>query len=736
MLTEEPKNDKEKLQLFWVDQIAQYDRDAEPWVSRAKKIQKRYKDERGGNNASDSATTRYNILWSNIQTLKPALYAKDPTPEVERRFKDKDDAGRVASEVLERCLSYSISTSCFGSIMRQGVLDKLLCGRGTGWVRYVPHMRDVDLVGSEEIQDEGFSITDDVDEDEQQTEQEIEYEEILYDFVYFEEFGHTKARTWEEVRAVWRMAYLDRDELVERFGEEIGATIPLDHKEDSKSESNAGKKATIYEIWDKKTEKAIWLSKEVKEILDERDDPLELEGFFPCPKPMFATLANDSTIPVPDYYLYQDQAISLDQLSQRIALITDAVKVAGVYDASAPGIGKLLLSGSENTLIPVDSWAVFSEKGGMQGAISMLPVLEIANVLNALYDIREKVKADLYEISGMSDIIRGASDPAETATAQQIKSNYASVRLDEMQRDVQRFACDLLKIGGQIIASQFQLETIKMISGIKLMTEQEKAVIQQQQAMQQGQLDQNGQPIQPPPLPKEQAELMAEPTWEEVDALLKDNASRCFRIDVETDSTISQDAQQEQQSRLEFVQTIGQVLQGANAIAQTTPALLPAVKESVMFLLRSYKVGRTTEASFQTAMDKLGELSEQPPQGDGKGQKQDNSVQVETIKQQGTAQNDAQKADAAMQLEALRHANDLQFEAMKQQHQSEMERLKIQHSAELERAKEWQADKTAQAKIASAHSLQTSEMIHHAAENEADRQAQALQASANFGGVE
>ncbi len=730
----EPLSDNAKLKSFWSDQIDQYNNDAEKWIKRAKKIQKRYKDERGDNNSTDNTNgTRYNILWSNIQTLKPALYAKDPTPEVERRFKDKDDAGRVASEVLERCLSYSINTSTFGNIMRHGVLDKLIVGRGTGWVRYVPHMRDVELQGNEEIKDEGFQVTDNGEEDEQEREQEIEYEEIAYDFVYFEEFGHTKARTWEEVRAVWRIAYLDRDELIERFGEEVGGNIPLDHKEDNaKPEATTGKKATIYEIWDKKTEKAIWISKNVPEALDVRDDPLELEGFFPCPKPMFATIANDSTIPVPDYYMYQDQAISLDQLSQRINLITDAVKVAGVYDSSAPGIGKILTSGAENMLIPVDSWAAFADKGGLQGAISMLPVLEIANVLNALYDIREKVKADLYEISGMSDLIRGASDPNETATAQQIKSNYASVRLNDMQRDVQRFSCDMLKIAGQIIANHFQLETIKQISGVKLMTQQQMA---QQQADQQAQMQaqQTGQPPQPaqlPPLPKEQQELMIEPTWEEVDGLLKDNSARCFRIDIETDSTILQDAKEEQQSRLEFTQTMGQMIAGAATIAKTVPQLMPVVAETTMFLLRSYKIGRTTEASFQAVMDKITEMGNQPPQPEGGAEKQDNSVQVETIKQQGTMQNDAQKANAQVQLEQIKHQNDMQFEQMKQQHQAQMEQLKIQHANDLAAAKQYQDNKIANDKIASAHSLAASDMIHSAAQNEADRGLQALQMNA------
>src|ERR1700675_656423 len=90
---------------FWRNEIQLWERTADKWLKRGRKIMKRYKDVR---TPREDAVTRLNILWSNVQTRVPALYARDPKPEVERRFKDKDPVGRQVAGVLERCLDYTI----------------------------------------------------------------------------------------------------------------------------------------------------------------------------------------------------------------------------------------------------------------------------------------------------------------------------------------------------------------------------------------------------------------------------------------------------------------------------------------------------------------------------------------------------------------------------------------------------------------------------------------------------
>lgn len=689
---------KDDYTAKWVPLITAYERAADKWERRSTKIIKRYKDDRG---QRDINASRYNVLWSNVETLKPALFARVPKADVKRRFDDKDPVGRVSADVLERCIDYFLQQYAFGAMARQCVLDFLLPGRGTAWVRYVPHMRDMDVQGTPETKSDGEQITEDAEldgETEDEPPQEVYWEEVLPDYVHWQDFGHTEARTWEEVTAVWRRVYLTREQLVERFGKEIGNAVSLDYTPkglDGEKTGDAVKKASVYEIWDRDTKKTIWVSKFYPKKLDVRDDPLKLDRFFPCPRPLYATLGNDSIIPVPDYVEYQDQANELDELTARITVITKAIKVAGVYDASADGVQQLLNDGHENQLIPVSSWAMFAEKGGLKGVVDFLPIKEISEVLMTLYECRDKVKQDLYEITGMSDILRGATNPNETFGAQKIKQNFVTMRLDERQRAVGRFCRGVVEIVGQIIAMQFSLETIKQISGVKLMTQQEKQFAQQQMQMKAAQAQQAGQ--QPPPPPEELTKLLEEPSWDEVYALLKDEPSRCFRLDLETDSTIQNDEDMEKQNRMEFLTAIGGFMEKAS---MAPPALAPLMGELLMFAVRAFPVGKSVESSIQAAVEKLNDQAKNPaPPPPNPDQIKADAATQQT---QMVEQNKAQIAQQQQAAEAQRH----QWELMQQQQESAAQRQadmameRMRQLAEDARAQREQDNQAMQAQMA------------------------------------
>ena len=229
----------------------------------------------------------------------------------------------------------------------------------------------------------------------------------------------------------------------------------------------------------KETGKVYWFTKNYNELIDERDDPLELEGFFPCSKPLYSTTTSDTLIPVPDFVLYQDQANELDILSDRIDGLVKALRIRGVYDASQPALQRLLTEGDNNTLVPVDKWLAFSEKGGLKGSIDILPIEELANALLQCYRARQEIKAQIYEITGISDIIRGASQASETATAQQIKGQYAGLRLRSMQEEVALFASELIRLKAQVICGKFQPQTILSYAAANQMTPQDQQMIPQ-----------------------------------------------------------------------------------------------------------------------------------------------------------------------------------------------------------------------------------------------------------------
>lgn len=677
----------------WVTEIKLYEQDSQEWVERAKRIVKRYKDKRTSRETSDGQR-RYNVLYSNVQTLLPAYFSRAPKPDIERRFKDKDVVGRMAAQVWERATTYFTSTDEFKDCIRKAVLDRLLPGRGVVWARYVPHMRDIQVSGDADVRQDGAQITDDMEQEENP--QEVYYEEVCSDYVYWEDFGHTVARTWEEVRAVWRKVYLTREELIKRFGEKIGAAIQLDYSPRGLSDEKTPqdmKKATVYEIWDKTSKKAKWLHKDHPTLLDDVEDPLELENFFPCPRPLYPVLTNDSLIPVPDFSQYQDQAKELDDLTARIAAITKAVKVAGVYDASAQGVERLLSEGTENKLISVEQWAVFADKGGLKGVMDLLPIKDILQTLIGLYEAREKVKNDLYEITGIADIIRGATKANETATAQQIKSNFANLRLDDGQQEVQRFSRELVRIIAQIIANHFSLDTLKAISGVKLLTAQEKQQAQMQIQQVTAQAQQTGQ--QPPPPPEEFLELMNNPTWEEVYGLLKDNAMRCFRIDIETDSTIKQDQLEDKRSRVEFLQAAGGFIQQAVEATAQAPELAPLLTQMLLFGIRGFRIGKDMENTFDLAMKKVEQKSQQPQSAPPP------NPEMEKIKMQSDLQKSELEADQAHKQTELESNEKIAMAEISSKEKISAYEIDKKHEQKLEEISSNAASKSEAAQMAS-----------------------------------
>lgn len=704
------------------EEIAYYEKESQPWQERARKILNRYKDHRS---PREMRIARFNILYSNVQTLLPAIYGKNPKADIERRFKDDDNLGRITSDVLERCVDFFVNKEAFRSSLRSALFDRLTAGRGTTWQRYVPHFRPAEGESNKEEAELGLEISGEIEEMEESEAdeplEEVFSEEVETDYVNWQDFGHNWARTWDEIYILWRRVFLTRKELVSRFGEDMAKRCPLDYfpkgLSDQKKET-ALKKAVIYEMWDEMEKKVRWVHKDVSEFLDEKDDPLKLPDFFPCPKPLYAVLANDTMIPVPDYVEYQDQANELDEITSRIAAITKSVKIAGVYDASAAGVERLLAEGVENKMIPVEQWAVHAEKGGLKGVMDFLPIEGILKALLGLYECRDKVKADLYEITGIADILRGQGDADETATAQGIKSRFATLRLSDNQDEMARFSRDCVRNIACIIANHFSIDTIKKISGVKLLTAQEKQQIimqlkmqamqaQQQAAMQQAQHAPMQQPGQqsapqgaigmqaqaqaPNPVPATPAqpkisddiqEKLENPTWEEVEALLRDQPELTFKIDIEIDSTIKMDEEADKASRVEFLKATGEfmsAMQNAPLMAQ------PVLAKMLMYGVRGFRAGKELEGALSVFAEKLEKNAQNAPAVPPNPEML--KVQADIQAQQARAQADKEDAQNDMQMRMAEQKQEFQFKMAELQQKFQLEIQKIKTSADIDMQK-------------------------------------------------
>lgn len=87
--------------------------------------------------------------------------------------------------------------------------------------------------------------------------------------------------------------------------------------------------------------------------------------------------------------------------------------------------------------------------------------------------------------------------------------------------------------------------------------------------------------------------------------LIKSDAGKRYKIDIEADSTVAADEQAEKQARTEFMTAMVPLLEGVLPQIQANPALAPLIKELIMFSVRAFRVSRQLEDAFETALDKM-----------------------------------------------------------------------------------------------------------------------------------
>jgi len=543
------------LVSLWLDALALADKEEKTWRERAEMVERIYRDDDRGDASVDRfAKRKFNILYSNTETMAPAIYNTPPIPDVRRRFRDKDPVGKVAAQILERCLSYSIDEYDISTRLDGAVKDTLLPGRGVTRVRYEP-----------EVAEDGTLIS----------------EKVTCEAVDWRRFRRGPARFWPDMPWIAFELFLTRAEY-ERLSPKIGSRIDLDcsvveNKSlgDAKPEPEMLKRGRCWEIWDRETREVLFIAPAWKEGPVARfPDPLELRDFFPIPRPLYAVETPGNLVPVPLYRTYQGLAEDLETISKRIAALVAACKWRGAY--LDPNIGDFLSKFEElddGAMLPLENPAAMMAAGGLDKAFWFQPIEVLVAVLAKLYEAREATKQAIYEITGISDIVRGASMASETATAQQIKAQWGSLRVQKMQREVQRFACDLLGLMAEIMAGKFQPQTLFAMSGVSLPSQ---ADLQMAQAA--------GQQIPPDTVTQEQAI-----------EFLRNDTLRTYRVDIETDSTIRADLTGEQQNITQFVQGFGAFI---TSIGPAVQAGFVPQKDAATLLksfARSFKLGRDAE---------------------------------------------------------------------------------------------------------------------------------------------
>jgi hypothetical protein len=315
-------------------------------------------------------------------------------------------------------------------------------------------------------------------------------------------------------------------------------------------------------------------------------------------------------------------------------------------------------------------------------------------VLKTLYEQRDQTKQVIYEITGISDIMRSASDPQETYGAQRIKTQWGTQRLQRMQKEVQRYIRDLIRLKAEIIAEKFQPETLEKMTLLKL-PHQAEVDAQKQQIMakyQQAVIAAHMQGQPPPPSPQ----LPPDPvTWEAVVAALRDDATRTYSIDIETDSTLSATQDSDMSGLKDLLAGITSFVTGIGPAVQAGAIPIEAVKEIIGVVVRRAKMGSAVE-------DAIDKMQQPAPQQDPAAVKAQADMQAQQAKQQHDqamlqfkAQVDDQQHQRQLaadmqaeqqraQLDAQLQAHAQQVQAQQNEHQNTLEAQRAQMQAQLD----------------------------------------------------
>lgn len=614
--------DAVKWQKHWEKELKAFQKRSEKFLRQGNIVVNRYLDEET-KVVSGENDYRLNFFHTNITTLQSMLYGSIPKMEVKREHADPDDdVARVASTMLLRILELDLQDNeeDLPTVLRQVLQDRLLPGLGNARIRY------------------DHTLTE---------EQKLEKEGITEEYVHWQDFAWGWARTWNKVPWNGFRSYLTYEEVEERFSKKIADALTFKKQKvemgDSSASSDENKeveqKAEIWEFWNKKDRKVYWYSEGAPLILDIKDDPLGLRGFYPCPRPMLANLTAREFMPKADFMLAQDLYNEIDVLQTRISKVTRAVKVVGVYDKANQDVARMFQEAIENELIPVDNWAGFSEKGGLQNAIDWLPVAEIAGVLDKL---RSELNANiemLYQITGMSDILRGANTDQYTSDGtNQLKAKFGSIRVQALQDEFARFASNLASLKAEAVGLLCEPITIFRDSNAKF-------------------------------LPK--------PDLDKVIPAIKliKSPEAQWRVNIRPESIAMVDYAQLKAERTEYLTAVATFLQSATSMVQQMPGALPVLMEMLKWGMAGFKGSNYLEGIMDQAIE---EAKKAPPPGqdDGAAAEAQAEAQANQMQHQADMEKIQAKLQADLQVQQVRTEGKIREDMSKHQLKMQEEQMK------------------------------------------------------------
>lgn len=612
------------------------------WLERIKAAEERESDWRKDAEAAEKTYAcdpkarhgkiyDFNILHSNVETIVPAIYNSTPVPDVRRRFvlaigdapappqpqpgpdgqpgqpdpqavqqfqiamqdwqkkQASDQAAKDFGTMVERVITVLIDDNRLDKEVESVSQDSFLGGRGVIRLAFEATFTDrptMDQSGQPAVDENGEPVT----------EEKASGETIDFQSWSWRDFRMGKAKRWKDVPWIAFRHSMPREDLEEFRDSELHLSqVKLTEDRDNDEDD-----IQVWEIWDKRTKQVWFVDANSGEVQKISDDPLGLPGFFPTPEIVQPITLTGNMTPVCPFTVYKKLADELDLCTKRINAIMKGLKVRGGVLGNVADIKKLADAG-DNELVPIDDLEQMAQTGGLEKAIVWWPIQQAIAVLQQLYQQRGEIKAAIYEITGISDIVRGASNANETLGAQQIKTQWGSLRIQKMQRMIERLVRDIFGMMADIIVTKFSPATLQEMTGIEITPD-----IHQ---------------------------LMSQPV------------SSSYRVDVESDSTVKADMSRIKGEMAEFLQGTSQFFATMAPVIGQAPEMAEPMSEIYASFARAFHLGKQAEDAIermsQGAKAAAGQQKPDPVQ-----EAQQKKLELEAKKMEM----DFQKAQAELQI--------------------------------------------------------------------------------------
>ncbi|OFJ48104.1 hypothetical protein BA896_003045 [Janthinobacterium lividum] len=603
----------------------------------------RYGDVRKDGFANSSM---YNIYFMNTDIKLAALYAKTPKPDIKRRNDDsQDDVSRVAALILQRNLSYEMDNCNFDDTFKQVLFDNVVAGIGVSWLR---------LEQDEQSQPDVFDHMTGMSMPQPSL---VTHQEACTDYVAWDDFFWSPCKVWSMCSWVARRIPMTKDAIKARFGDKVDAAMLREITYSTKSEAQDSGKAKlspqnqteptadVYEIWDKQRELIFWITETSPVPLDVQEDTTNFDGFYPTPMPPLGRFTTSNTIPISDYHLVKGKYAELDELNQRSTALTKAMGVRFVYDAASPEIKELYTTVSENSGIGVKNWASFAgDKGGLAGSIQFAPLDQIANTSAIATQQIERIKAQIYEVEGISDIMRGQATPYETATATTAKSQQSFGRFADRQADVANYAAKLLRLKAHLMC-KFHDPNLMVKRAMPLSPADQQFI---------------GPALQ----------------------LLQDDQMSSFLLSVSVDSLQLDNWNTEKSERSEAIHSITGLMSQILPAVQHTPELAPFALEMIRWAVSGFKGAQPVAGMIDQSLQQLMTAKQQGEQGAPKPPSH-HEAKAQAITQKAqmdfqTVQLQEQTKMQIAQMQAQLKQMELQLEQQQNERDNQMRETQVQ----------------------------------------------------------